>query len=59
MYIRDFLGHASVTTTEIYAKISGKTRRKEIEKAAANIVRESKYTEQEKSDIVEWIKSIM
>ena len=59
MYIRDFLGHASVTTTEIYAKISGKTRRKEIEKAAANIVRESKYTEQEKSDIVEWLKSIM
>ena len=55
----DILGHASVTTTEVYAKISGKTRRREIEKASANIVKASKYTEQEKSDIVEWLKSIM
>ena len=59
MCIRGFLGHASVTTTEVYAKISGKTRRREIEKASANIVKAGKCTEQEKSDIVEWLKSIM
>lgn len=59
MYIRDFLGHASVTTTEVYAKISGKVRRREIEKASANIVKESAYSEQEKSDIVKWLKTII
>jgi site-specific recombinase XerD len=31
IYIRDFLGHASVTTTEIYAKVDTEERRKALE----------------------------
>ncbi len=31
IYIRDFLGHASVTTTEIYAKVDAEERRKALE----------------------------
>lgn len=32
VYIRDFLGHESVTTTEIYAKVSGKLKEKALSK---------------------------
>jgi len=33
IYIRDFLGHASVTTTEIYAKVDAEEKRKALEEA--------------------------
>lgn len=33
IYIRDFLGHASITTTEIYAKVDTEERRKALENA--------------------------
>ena len=33
IYIRDFLGHVSVTTTEIYAKVDTEERRKALENA--------------------------
>ena len=31
IYIRDFLGHVSVTTTEIYTKVDAEKRRKALE----------------------------
>jgi integrase len=33
IYIRDILGHASVTTTEIYARVDAEDKRKAIEDA--------------------------
>ena len=33
IYIRDFLGHVSVTTTEIYAKVDAEAKRKALEGA--------------------------
>jgi integrase/recombinase XerD len=33
IYIRDFLGHASITTTEIYAKVDAEEKRKALEGA--------------------------
>ncbi len=33
IYIRDFLGHASITTTEIYAKVDTEEKRKALENA--------------------------
>lgn len=59
IYIRDFMGHSSVKTTEIYAKISSKSRQEAVEKAAANLIAESAYDEQEKSAIIEWLKSLL
>ena len=38
VYIRDFLGHESVTTTEIYARASTEAKRRAIEAAEQNIV---------------------
>jgi len=37
VYIRDFLGHASVDTTEVYAKADTEMRRKAIESAQISI----------------------
>lgn len=59
VYIRDFLGHSSVTTTEIYAGASTKAKREAIEKAAANIIPKSAYTEEERSTLVAWLKDLM
>lgn len=58
IYIRDFLGHSSVTTTEIYAKSNPEIKRKFLEEAALNI--DSKivqYSEEEKHSLLEWLKN--
>ena len=57
IYIRDFLGHSSVTTTEIYAKSNPEIKRKFLEEAALNI--DSKivqYSEEEKHSLLEMAK---
>lgn len=59
IYIRDFLGHSSVTTTEVYARASTKAKQEAIEKAAANVITESAYNAEEKSDLIEWLKAMM
>ena len=37
VYIRDFLGHVSITTTEIYAKADTETKRAALERAAIKV----------------------
>lgn len=59
VYIRDFLGHSSVTTTEVYARASLKAKREAIERAAANALPESAYTAEAKSELLEWLKSLL
>jgi integrase/recombinase XerD len=38
IYIRDFLGHVDIKTTEVYAKIDTETKRKAIENACPDII---------------------
>ena len=57
IYIRDFLGHSSVITTEIYAKSNPEIKRKYLEKAASNIdISVNKFSEKEKESLLEWLK---
>ena len=56
IYIRDVLGHASVTTTEIYAKVSVEAKRKHLEKHSATYSTGGKYTPEEKDDLIKWLK---
>ena len=49
VYIRDFLGHASITTTEIYAKADTETKREALEKAAIQVSPELPDWAQDKS----------
>lgn len=58
IYIRDFLGHSSVTTTEIYAKSNPEIKRKFLEEAALNIDSiVDKYSEKEKQTLLDWLKN--
>lgn len=58
IYIRDFLGHSSVTTTEIYAKSNPEIKRKFLEEAALNIDSGiDKYSAKEKETLLDWLKN--
>lgn len=59
VYIRDFLGHSSITTTEIYARANPEIKRKAIEKVSASILPEEKFNVQEKTDLITWLKEII
>jgi len=59
IYIRDFLGHSSVTTTEIYAKSNPEIKRKAIEKASPKLLPKENFTAKEKEELSEWLKAVI
>ncbi|MBQ8728480.1 MAG: tyrosine-type recombinase/integrase [Oscillospiraceae bacterium] len=56
--IRDFLGHSSVKTTEIYAKLSASRRIKAIEAASKEIVPSEEATWINNTSIKDWLKAM-
>ena len=60
VYIRDFLGHSSIATTEVYARADTKLKREALEKAH-NLIPDKK-TEQaiwlNDAGIMDWLKQI-
>jgi integrase len=59
IYIRDFLGHVSVTTTEVYAKANPEIKRKAIEAASIDVLPEDHYSSDDKKELLDWLKSII
>lgn len=57
VYIRDILGHESVQTTEVYAKVDSKQKREAIEKAYADVVKREEPTWVDNNNLLEWLKS--
>lgn len=57
IYIRDILGHVSVTTTEIYARADDEAKRRAIEAASPDIHNTAKDWE-ENPKLLEWLKSL-
>lgn len=58
IYIRDFLGHSSVTTTEIYAKCNPELKRKYIIGAGEQVENSIlPYSDNEKDELLEWLKN--
>jgi site-specific recombinase XerD len=57
VYIRDFLGHESVLTTEVYARADSKQKREAIEKAYVNIIKKETPAWIENNNLLEWLKS--
>lgn len=57
--LRDFLGHASIITTGIYARADSKTKREALEKAYQNTASDmpTKKWEEDK-DLLEWLKCL-
>jgi site-specific recombinase XerD len=58
VYIRDFLGHASVTTTEIYARADSKQKRDAIEKAYMDVLPEESPQWANNDNLLEWLKNL-
>lgn len=57
IYIRDILGHKSITTTEIYAKTNSEIKRKAIEENSQSINAKNKYSNATKNDLLNWLKN--
>lgn len=57
-YIRDFLGHVSVETTEIYAKADTEMKRKAFEKADLGYPADSQTSWQKNKTLMTWLRSL-
>lgn len=55
IYIRDFLGHVSVKTTERYARLNNDLKRKALEKVYENIIEEKIPNWEENKDLIDWL----
>jgi integrase/recombinase XerD len=58
IYIRDLLGHVSVQTTEIYARVDGEMKRKALEKAAGVVGSDQLPAWQKDKTLLEWLRSL-
>ncbi len=58
VYIRDFLGHASVTTSEIYARADDRIKRLALEKAYSPSVVDDVPAWQEDKDLLNWLQRL-
>jgi site-specific recombinase XerD len=58
IYIRDFLGHESVITTEIYARISNKQKCNAIEKTSMSPNISEIPSWQKSKDLLQWLESL-
>lgn len=57
IYIRDLLGHQSVTTTEIYARTNPKIKEEQLVKYGQSIETPPRYTSKNKEDLISWLKN--
>jgi site-specific recombinase XerD len=56
LYIRDFLGHTSVTTTEVYAKANPEIKRRIIEQHGTKLGVQEKYSITKKDELLDWLR---
>lgn len=59
VYIRDFMGHSSVSTTEIYARADSKFKREALEKAYVETFKKENNDQPswlKDADLLEWLK---
>lgn len=58
IYIRDFLGHASVRTTEVYARTSAHKKMEALKKVNPSIVTDRKTSWQKDGELLDWLKEL-
>ena len=59
LYIKDFLGHSTITTTEIYATPDSKKQRELILENAQEIKVKTNYSDNKKETLDNWLKNNM
>jgi len=57
VYIRDILGHVSIQTTEVYARIDSKQKREAIEKAYIAVSPDVNPLWERDENLLQWLKS--
>ena len=58
IYIRDILGHVSVTTTEIYAKTNPLIKEKQILEHGKHLNVKDKYSEDDKNNLLDFLSTL-
>lgn len=58
IYIRDYLGHSEISTTEIYARCDSEQKRKAIESVCPEIIKSEVPMWQTDSSLMEWLQSL-
>ncbi len=58
IYIRDFLGHVDIQTTEIYARVDGEMKRKALEKNNHGVISGKMPTWQKDKELMTWLKNL-
>ena len=59
LYVKEFLGHSTISSTEIYATPDTKKQREEILKNSESINTKHKYSDNKKENLDNWLKSNM
>lgn len=59
LYVKDFLGHSTISSTEIYATPDSKKQREEILKNSESIITKNKYSNNKKENLDNWLKNNM
>lgn len=58
VYIKDYLGHADISTTEVYARADNEAKRAALEKATAHLdLPKASHWEQD-AELIEWLSSL-
>lgn len=57
-YIRDFLGHVNIETTEVYARADSEMQRKALEKANPDLSIGKETSWQKNDDLMAWLQSL-
>lgn len=57
-YIRDFLGHVNIDTTEVYARADAEMKRKALEKVHLDLPTESQTSWQKNQNLLSWLQSL-
>lgn len=58
IYIRDFLGHEEISTTEVYAKCDGKMKREALETAYSEVHSSKLPVWHQDDNLMSWLKSL-
>ena len=59
LYVKEFLGHSTISSTEIYATPDSRKQRKEILRNSETINTKNKYNNHKKDDLDNWLKNNM
>ena len=59
LYVKEFLGHSTITSTEIYATPDSKKQREEILRNSESIKTKNKYSNTKKDTLDSWLKNNM